>query len=72
MSDEYDTGAPRKMRASCTNCGQRYYGGIVTVWLEKGPDGYLSQPRDDVSFLCTKGCEEVHDMEITVLKRAEN
>ncbi len=60
------------MRATCENCGRHYYGGTVTVWLEEDEDGIVTQPRDDVSFRCTKGCDETHDMEITVLERAEN
>jgi len=68
-NEQYGDGTPQRMVAQCTNCGRTYRGGTVTVWLERGPEGYLSQVRDDVSFLCTKGCEEVHDMEVRVLER---
>ena len=63
-------GFPRRMMAKCTNCGRSYHGGTVTVWLERDENGISEKPRDDVSFLCTKGCREVHDMEVTVLERS--
>lgn len=62
-------GLPRKMRAKCTNCGRSYSGGTVTVWLERKNGQITSEARDEVSFLCTKGCDEVHDMEVKILER---
>jgi len=62
-------GVPRKMVAECLNCGQTYSGGTVTVWLKRGPEGYLTEPRDDVSFRCTKGCDEVQLMEVSIVAR---
>lgn len=76
MSDLYseestEKGVPTRMRATCSNCGQTYTGGAVTVWLKRDDDGYVNEPRDDVSLRCTKGCDEVHDMEVEILARRE-
>lgn len=68
---------PKRMVAVCTNCGQRYSGGTVTVWLkrEETPDHpehdgrILHEPKDDVSFRCVKGCDEVHQMEVRIRDR---
>ena len=69
MTEQSGDGVPRRMRATCSNCAQTYPGGTVTVWLQRDGDGYLNQPRDDVSFRCLNGCDEVHDMEVEVLER---
>lgn len=68
---EMARGVPTDMRATCTNCGQTYRGGTVTVWLKRADSRILNEARDDVSFLCTKGCDEVHDMEVEILARRE-
>lgn len=67
MSD----GIPTSMRAKCDNCGHTYHGGTVTVWLKRDEDGFTTEPRDDVRFLCTKGCREVHPMDVKILSRRD-
>lgn len=59
------------MRATCTNCGQTYRGGTVTVWLKRDRERnrILNEPREDVSFRCVKGCDEVYSMDVEVLSR---
>lgn len=59
---------PQRMRAVCTNCRHPYVAGTVTVWLKRDGDRITNEPRDDVSFRCTKGCDEVHPMEVEVLE----
>jgi len=66
-------GVPTRMRATCNNCGYIYEGGTVTVWLKHDRDEgkILNEPKDGVSFLCFKGCDKVHDMDVEVLKRRD-
>lgn len=61
------TGSPKEMRAICLECGHVTRGGCVTVWLEI-EDGQ-SNPRDDVSYKCFKGCGEVTDHRIEIVSR---
>jgi len=65
-SDPDHTGSPKRMSATCLECGERSVGGCVTVWLDVGD--WRSVPRDDVSFLCS-GCDEVTEQKIEILKR---
>jgi hypothetical protein len=65
-SDPDHTGSPKRMSATCLECGDRSVGGCVTVWFD-AVDG-RSVPRDDVSFLCA-GCDEVTDQKIEIIER---
>jgi len=65
-SDSDHTGSPKRMSATCVECGERSVGGCVAVWFDI-VDG-RSVPRDDVSFLCP-GCDEVTEQKIEILKR---
>lgn len=65
-SEPDHTGSPRRMQATCFNCGARSKGGCVTVWFNV-EDG-KSVPRDDVSFKCRE-CGDVADQKIEVLER---
>jgi len=65
-SDLDHTGDPKRMAATCLECGKKSVGGCVPPWLDV-VDG-RSVPRDDVSFLCF-GCDEVTEKKIKILNR---
>jgi len=66
LSEIENTGAPRKMRATCQECGHVSVGGRVGVWLNIH-DG-KSTPRKNVSYLCP-GCNRVTDRKVEILER---
>jgi hypothetical protein len=64
--DSDHAGVPRRMDATCLECGERSEGGCVMAWLDV-EDG-RSRPKDDARFRCV-GCDAVTAKRVRVLER---